>query len=338
MAQLFLSHSSADTEFIARLALDLTTLQHTVWLDKWTIRVGDCISQEIDRGLSGCDYVVLALSRAAVQSGWVDREWRSKYVQEVKEQRVIILPVLLEDCNIPPLLLDKRYADFRRSYAVGLVELQQGIERDAPIAAPFRPEAQCQASDLPSLDGLIAELSDPSKSLSLAVSQVLHFARESRREALAKACRFHLLGDKEQATLPAPDGPSYYQTRFIDAYVGVGEDINLGYMGWANDPSRAIQYMKESQKWKWVRLYIPLPLAEIEEAVARESPAGIIKIPFTVGQLVASAKKPDAEMPCYAHGNSYRVMRDKIRADMLRRLKGEIASLGKNPIVSSSAP
>lgn len=35
----------------------------------------------------------------------------------------MILPILLEDCEIPSLISDKKYADFRYNYQTGLSEL-----------------------------------------------------------------------------------------------------------------------------------------------------------------------------------------------------------------------
>jgi hypothetical protein len=65
-------------------------------------------------------------ARAAVfisHSSWVEREWQAKYWKEIHENKVMIIPVLLEDCNIPILLQTKKYADFRTDYRDGLETL-----------------------------------------------------------------------------------------------------------------------------------------------------------------------------------------------------------------------
>jgi hypothetical protein len=49
--------------------------------------------------------------------------------REIKEQRVVVLPVLLKSCELPPFLCDKKYADFRDTYEQGFKELVQSITR-----------------------------------------------------------------------------------------------------------------------------------------------------------------------------------------------------------------
>jgi hypothetical protein len=127
MASIFLSHSSLDKDFVRRLAEDLIELGHDPWLDEWEIGVGQVITEEIQRGVAESDYVVIVLSKHATNSNWVEREWQPKYWEEVRDKKVLIFPVLLEKCEIPTLLAGRRYADFRKSYAVGLVALANAL-------------------------------------------------------------------------------------------------------------------------------------------------------------------------------------------------------------------
>jgi hypothetical protein len=39
----------------------------------------------------------------------------------------LILPALYRDCDIPPLLQDRHYADFRGDYDAGFAELQRSL-------------------------------------------------------------------------------------------------------------------------------------------------------------------------------------------------------------------
>ncbi len=84
MPRIFISHSSKDQQFARQLASDLSGLGHQPWLDEWEIKVGECIVSKIQKGLEDCEYVVVVLSENSVTSGWVDREWKEKYWDEVK--------------------------------------------------------------------------------------------------------------------------------------------------------------------------------------------------------------------------------------------------------------
>lgn len=123
MAKVFISHSSKDRGFAAKLSDDLVKLGHTPWLDAREIMIGDSIQTKIETGISGADYVVVVLSEEATHSRWVDKEWKLKLWDEVEQNRVLVLPVLLSDCEIPQFLKDKKYADFRKDYPIGLAQL-----------------------------------------------------------------------------------------------------------------------------------------------------------------------------------------------------------------------
>lgn len=144
MASLFLSHSSHDKEFARKLSADLRELGHQPWLDEWEIRVGDCIISAIETGIERADYVIIVLSRNSVASGWVEREWKSKYWQEIEDARTRVLPVLIEDCEIPVLLKTKKYADFRLNHSVGLASLAAGIVGSVPVV-PTEPPGHAKA-------------------------------------------------------------------------------------------------------------------------------------------------------------------------------------------------
>jgi hypothetical protein len=124
---LFLSHSSKDKPTVRTLASHLIDAGFPTWLDEWKIRIGECIATGIEDGLTECRFVIVALSPQAVSSGWVDREWKAKYWQEVEEERVRILPVLIEKCEVPMLLRTKRYADLSTDYTQGFQQLVKSI-------------------------------------------------------------------------------------------------------------------------------------------------------------------------------------------------------------------
>ncbi len=127
MAKVFLSYSSRDKDDVRRLAKDLTDVGVDVWLDEWEILVGDRITQKIQEGLADSDYLAVWLTRHAVDSGWVKREWQTKYYEEASNGAVSVLPLLAEACEIPLLLKDKKYADFTGDYVVAINELLKVI-------------------------------------------------------------------------------------------------------------------------------------------------------------------------------------------------------------------
>lgn len=147
MKRAFLSHSSSDGSAVERIAREFIVNGVEVWLDKWEIRAGDSIIDKISSGLMSNDILIIFLSRKAVRSPWVARELNVALTGELKSRHVKVIPVLLEKCEIPAFLLDKRYVDFRSvsfekeefrgdvGFIAAFEELVQGIAPDSTI--PF---------------------------------------------------------------------------------------------------------------------------------------------------------------------------------------------------------
>lgn len=123
MPSLFLSHSSADKTFVEKLAKDLEGVGVNVWFDKWEIKVGDSLTGKIEEGLQANDYLGLVLSPAAVASEWVKAELSAAWCRQMSSRKIVVLPILYQDCEIPFLLEDRKYADFRTSYDEGFMAL-----------------------------------------------------------------------------------------------------------------------------------------------------------------------------------------------------------------------
>jgi TIR domain len=163
MPNVFLSHSRADKPLARRIAVDLSMSGIKVWFDEWKIKVGHSITQCIERGLDDADFVIVLLTSHSVSSGWVQKEWRSRIGDEASSHGIYILPVLAEDCEIPRLLKDKKYADIRNNYNSGLRDLITAIREHAavgPVAAGARIESgrivyERMVPDFPLYRGLI---------------------------------------------------------------------------------------------------------------------------------------------------------------------------------------
>lgn len=84
-----------------------------VWIDHLEIKIGDSIHDKINEGLSKSDFLMVVLSRESVKSRWVREELNSASgLEKLSDRGVFILPILIERCDVPPLLIDRRYANF----------------------------------------------------------------------------------------------------------------------------------------------------------------------------------------------------------------------------------
>ena len=109
----FISHNSADKPFARRVAADLQRSGANVWLDEQQILLGSSIQESIQQAIDKYDYLAVILSPESVASKWVRQELRQALDREISSDKVVVLPLLLRDCDIPGFLRDKKYADFR---------------------------------------------------------------------------------------------------------------------------------------------------------------------------------------------------------------------------------
>jgi TIR domain-containing protein len=183
---IFISHSSKDKDIARRLSGNLWTLGYEPWLDEWEISVGECILTSIEKSIDQAAFVVVLLSKHAVESAWVDREWKAKYWDEVERKAISVFPARLDECNIPTLLKTRKYADFRKSHAVGFYELARGLEKQrysrnySPILVFEYPDLTEQINNSIKLDILGYDLSVGILRYSSAINNCLKHGGEIR--------------------------------------------------------------------------------------------------------------------------------------------------------------
>lgn len=124
---IFICHASEDKEFVGKLVTELDRRALHAWYDKREILVGDSIVARINAALGKARYLIAILSPRSIKKPWVQRELDSTLMRQLKQANIRILPVLLENCDIPPLLQGIRYANFTESFTQGLQELLAAI-------------------------------------------------------------------------------------------------------------------------------------------------------------------------------------------------------------------
>lgn len=139
--KLFISHASADKEFVDKLVKDLTGRGVDVWYDKFDIQLGDSVPGKINEGIADSKYFAIVLSPASVTSKWVTEELNAALIKQISLSGTFLLPLMFKDCNVPPLLAHRRYADFRSDYASALSELLDVLGKDADMAASLDGKA-----------------------------------------------------------------------------------------------------------------------------------------------------------------------------------------------------
>jgi hypothetical protein len=86
------------------------------------------------------------LSKVSTASRWVQAELNAALMEELSGKGVAVLPVLIEDCELPPLLKDRVYADFRDDFQAGLQKLLAVFEQEGESTVDVTPNAATAAA------------------------------------------------------------------------------------------------------------------------------------------------------------------------------------------------
>ncbi|MDD2734812.1 MAG: TIR domain-containing protein [Desulfuromonadaceae bacterium] len=110
----FLSYSHEDKKIVTEVAEYLRAAGINVWLDLSEIRWGDSLRERIDRGLDSADFLAFFMSSSSLGKPWPRAELNAIISRQLQADRgAMVLPILLEDTEIPPILRDIRYIDLR---------------------------------------------------------------------------------------------------------------------------------------------------------------------------------------------------------------------------------
>ena len=118
MPKIFISHNYNDKAIIEPIAVKLASIygRENVFYDSWSIQPGEGIIDKMNEGLFECDYFFFFVSKNSLQSNMVKLEWQNALFKATKNT-VKLIPVKLDDCLMPAILLQNLYIDI---YGKGL--------------------------------------------------------------------------------------------------------------------------------------------------------------------------------------------------------------------------
>jgi hypothetical protein len=126
---IFISYSHKDKKFVDKLAMQLVRRNVNVWLDRWELAVGDSIVEKVQEAVDGASALLVVLSKASTGSEWCKKELSAGLLRELEEKRVVVMPVMLEDCQVPVFARGKMFADFRTDFDDGLKSIVEGVAK-----------------------------------------------------------------------------------------------------------------------------------------------------------------------------------------------------------------
>jgi TIR domain len=125
MARIFVSYSTKDRSWKDKIERFLRLLGHEPIIDESSITAGHAIRASLKAQISSADFFCLVLSRDSMASPWVVAE----ELTYALNRKVRIIPILLEDCNIPQEIRCLKYLDFTGEWDLGFLELSKALPK-----------------------------------------------------------------------------------------------------------------------------------------------------------------------------------------------------------------
>ncbi|MEM8558333.1 MAG: toll/interleukin-1 receptor domain-containing protein [Bacteroidota bacterium] len=155
----FVSYSRRDHFIVMELVARLMDSGLNVFYDEAEIAVGEPLMASVRQVIQDARYVLVVMSPHYFASQWAALETGIALQQEVDSNFTKVIPILVEDCEIPALLQTKVYADFRtpESRQEAFPRLLRTLEA-APISPTLKnQEAATKSPRLGSITPAVAE-------------------------------------------------------------------------------------------------------------------------------------------------------------------------------------
>lgn len=138
--KIFLSHNYTDKPVVEPVALRLAQIfgESAVFYDSWSIRPGDGIIDQMNKGLEAPEFVFFFVSANSLASQMVKLEWQNALFSATRGKTRII-PVRVDGSSMPPLMTQTLYIDM---YSAGLEAAIAQIVNVTQGNASFTPQHQ----------------------------------------------------------------------------------------------------------------------------------------------------------------------------------------------------
>ena len=150
--QVFISHAHEDNAAAGRLCKRLRDDGFDPWLDAERLLPGMDWTLEIEQALRVSDAILLCFSELSVaKSGFIQKEYkRAMDIQmEKPEGAIFVIPVRLDNCEMPHFIRDLHWVNFPADYERLLLSLQRksgGTAMPAKSPKPKKPAPRKSAA------------------------------------------------------------------------------------------------------------------------------------------------------------------------------------------------
>jgi hypothetical protein len=170
--KVFLSYARVDSDkqFVSALYARLKKDGIECFFDEESLAPGANFVLQISQAINDCNYLVMIMSRAYFDARFAPAEWSAVFAKDPTNERGRLLPLLLEACDLPPLVSPLLYVD---------VTTMEKFEKNYPHI--WQRLRQVTPNDIEQRSREIDELFDQDE-VDQAIKRLLDFARDFSRQ------------------------------------------------------------------------------------------------------------------------------------------------------------
>jgi hypothetical protein len=105
IVKIFISYSHLDWQVVEKIVdvmdeyLNMKATLHDIWLDKWKMRSGKWIQDQMISGINDSDFLVFMVSRNSLGSSAVSIEWKTKFADKIVKSEDTVFPFIIDDSS-----------------------------------------------------------------------------------------------------------------------------------------------------------------------------------------------------------------------------------------------
>ena len=145
--RIFVSYSHRDAPVVEQIVLRLQAEGHTVWVDTRELQAGDNLQRKIEKEVKAADVLLVVVSTNSFRSRWVQYEFSAMALGELSKGERRIIPLKIDQSNVPSYLADRVYVDLSENFEVGLERLVESLRRFDSSTAGSPTERAMSAVD-----------------------------------------------------------------------------------------------------------------------------------------------------------------------------------------------
>jgi tetratricopeptide (TPR) repeat protein len=145
VADFFISYTSVDRAWAEWIAVQLETAGYITWVQAWDFRPGSDFIHEMQQATRASGRTIAVLSPAYFGSKFGEAEWRAAFAKDPTGELGLLVPVRVEECQLPGPLASRMYID--------LVNTDEATARQRLLAGVGRSGARPTTVAFPGAPG-----------------------------------------------------------------------------------------------------------------------------------------------------------------------------------------